>query len=77
MSQLFKHFPCYFLLMGSFLCSSSVYAVPADEIVWGWSIPPTFPNEAYGPRTDVDPELTGDIHLFDVWVPDGEGLYPL
>ena len=77
MNQLFKHFPYYLLLMGIFLCSTGVYAVPADEIDWGWSIPPTFPNEAYGPRIDVDPELTGDNHLFDVWAPDGEGLYPV
>lgn len=62
--------------MGIFVCSSGVYAVPADEIDWGWNIKPTFPNEAYGPRIDVNPELIGDNHLFDVWVPDGDGPYP-
>ena len=65
------------LLMGSFFCTSGVYAVPADKIDWGWSTPPTFPNEAYGPRTDVNPDLIGDNHLFDVWCPDGEGPFPV
>ena len=65
------------LLMGIFICASGVYAVPADEIAWGWKIKPTFPNEAYGPRIDVNPELTGDNHLFDVWVPDGDGPFPV
>lgn len=65
------------LLMGSFICASGVYAVPADEIDWGWSTPPTFPNEAYGLRTDVNPDLIGDNHLFDAWVPDGNGPYPV
>lgn len=66
------------LLIGTLLCSSGVYAVPADEIDWNWpNIEPSFPNEAYGPRTDVNPELTGDNHLFDVWVPDGEGPFPV
>ncbi|MFP6716075.1 MAG: hypothetical protein VCB82_01055, partial [Alphaproteobacteria bacterium] len=27
--------------------ASNLNAVPADEIDWGWSTPPTFPNEAY------------------------------
>ena len=54
-----------------------VNAVPAGEIDWGWSTPPTFPNEAYGPRTDVNPDLIGDNHLFDVWAPDGDGPYPV
>jgi hypothetical protein len=57
--------------------STGTYAVPADEIDWEWKIKPTFPNEAYGPRTDVNPELTGDNHLFDVWAPEGEGQYPV
>jgi acetyl esterase/lipase len=57
--------------------SSNLHATPAGEIDWGWRITPTFPNEAYGPRTDVNPELIGDNHLFDVWVPDGEGPYPV
>jgi len=57
--------------------SSNVYGFSQDEIDWGWKIPPTFPNEAYGPRTDVNPELIGDNHLFDVWVPDGDGPYPV
>jgi len=65
------------LLLGIFICSSGVYAVPADEIDWGWRVAPTFPNEAYGPRTDVNPDLIGDNHLFDVWCPDGEGQYPV
>jgi len=76
MNQLFKSALYYILLLGTFICSSGVYAVPADDIDWGWTIKPTFPNEAYGPRTDVDPELTGDNHLFDVWAPDGDGPYP-
>tara|TARA_B000000557_G_scaffold226493_1_gene196960 strand:+ start:1156 stop:1506 length:351 start_codon:yes stop_codon:yes gene_type:complete len=53
------------------VASAGADAAPADEIDWGWSIKPTFPNEAYGPRADVNPELAGDNHLFDVWVPDG------
>ncbi len=57
--------------------SSNVYGVSPDEIDWGWRHTPTFPNEAYGPRTDVDPDLIGDNHLFDVWVPDGDGPYPV
>lgn len=65
------------LFVGTFICASGANAVPADEIDWGWRIKPTFPNEAYGPRTDVNPELTGDNHLFDVWAPDGEGPYPV
>ena len=65
------------LLLGAVVCSTCAYAVPPDEIDWGWRIKPTLPNEAYGPRTDVNPELTGDNHLFDVWAPDGDGLYPV
>ena len=65
------------LLLGIFICSSGVYAVPADEIDWGWRVAQTFPNEAYGPRTDVNPDLIGDNHLFDVWCPDVEGQYPV
>ena len=65
------------LLLGAVACSTGAYAVPPDEIDWGWRIKPTFPNEAYGPRTDVNPQLTGDNHLFDVWAPDGDGLYPV
>ncbi|MDB4385623.1 hypothetical protein N9Z12_06220, partial [Opitutaceae bacterium] len=65
------------LLLGAVIFSGVVDAAPADEIDWGWRITPTFPNEAYGPRTDVNPELTGDNHLFDVWAPDGEGPYPV
>ena len=65
------------LLLGAVIFSGVVDAAPADEIDWGWRIKPTFPNEAYGQRTDVDPELTGDNHLFDVWAPDGEGPYPV
>ena len=57
--------------------SAGAGALAADEIDWGWRIKPTFPNEAYGSRTKVNPELTGDNHLFDVWVPDGDGLYPV
>ena len=57
--------------------ASNLNAVPADEIDWGWRHNPTFPNEAYGPRTDVNPDLIGDNHLFDVWVPDGDGPYPV
>ena len=65
------------LLLWTVVCSTCAYAVPPDEIDWGWRIKPTFPNEAYGPKTDVNPELTGDNHLFDVWAPDGDGLYPV
>lgn len=65
------------LLIGIGVGWSVADAVPADEIDWGWSFQPTFPNEAYGLRVDVDPELTGDNHLFDVWVPEGEGPYPV
>lgn len=65
------------LLLGAVIFSGVVDAAPADEIDWGWRIKPTFPNEAYGQRIDVDPELTGDNHLFDVWAPDGEGPYPV
>lgn len=65
------------LLLGAVVCSTCAYAVPPDEIDWGWRIKPTFPNEAYGPKTDVNPELTGDNQLFDVWAPDGDGLYPI
>ena len=57
--------------------ASNLNAVPADKIDWGWRHTPTFPNEAYGPRTDVNPDLIGDNHLFDVWVPDGDGPYPV
>jgi dienelactone hydrolase len=65
------------LLLGIVVGSTGAFAVPADEIDWGWSIKPTFPNEAYGPRIDVNPDLTGDNHLFDVWAPEGEGPYPV
>lgn len=51
--------------------------VLADEIDWGWSTPPTFPNEAFGSRTKVNPDLIGDNHLFDVWIPNGDGPYPV
>ncbi len=71
------NFPACILLLGTLICSNAVYAVPANEIDWGWRIKPTLPNEAYGPRTDVNPELTGDNQLFDVWAPDGDGLYPV
>lgn len=66
-----------FLLVFFTGMSSNLHAAPAGEIDWGWRIPPTFPNEAYGPRTDVNPDLIGDNHLFDVWVPDGEGPFPV
>lgn len=57
--------------------SSDVHGVSADQINWGWNAyPPTFPNEAYGTLTDVDPDLIGDNQLFDVWCPDGEGPFP-
>jgi hypothetical protein len=76
--RVFNRFPYTILLVvGAFICASGVYAVPADEIDWGWSTPPTFPNEAYGPRIDVNPDLIGDNHLFDVWCPDGEGPFPV
>ena len=54
------------MLIAARFLSTGVYAVPADEIDWGWSTPPTFPNEAFGPRIDVNPNLIGDNHLFDV-----------
>ena len=57
--------------------ASNLNAVPAGEIDWGWRHTPTFPNEAYGPRIDVNPDLIGDNHLFDVWVPEGDGPYPV
>jgi|GEM_PF-1072932 len=63
-------------VVGTSVGSPVSNTVPADEIDWGWRIKPTFPNEAYGLRVDVNPELTGDNHLFDVWVPGGEGPYP-
>lgn len=66
-----------FLLVFFLAISSNLHAFPADEIDWKWPITPTFPNEAYGPRTDVNPELIGDNHLFDVWVPAGGGPYPV
>ena len=57
--------------------SLDVFGVPADQINWGWNAyPPTFPNEAYGTLTDVDPDDVGDNQLFDVWCPDGEGPFP-
>ena len=49
----------------------------ADEIDWKWPTPPTFPNEAYGSRTKVNPDLIGDNHFFDVWVPEGDGPFPV
>jgi len=75
--SVFNSFPACLLWLGAFICSIGTYAVPADEINWGWKIKPTFPNEAYGPRTDVNRELTGDNHLFDVWAPNSEGSYPV
>ncbi len=75
--RVFNRFPYTILLMGIFICASGVDAVPADQIDWDWPITPTFSNEAYGPRTDVNPDLIGDNHLFDVWVPDGDGPYPV
>ena len=73
----FARFSANVLLIGIVVCSNAAYAVPADGIDWGWGIKPTFPNEAYGPIVDVNPELTGDNHLFDVWAPEGEDLYPV
>ena len=64
-------------VLAASVVSANGDALPDDEIDWGWKILPTFPNEAYGPRTDVNPELTGDNHLFDVWAPDGDDLYPV
>ena len=75
--SVFNNFPACLLLLGVLVGLTGAYAVPADEIDWGWKIKPTFPNEAYGSRTDVNPELTGDNHLFDAWVPEGEGQYPV
>ena len=75
--RVFNRSPYYILLVGIFICASDVYAVTADQIDWGWPTPPTFPNEAYGPRTDVDADLIGDNQLFDVWAPDGDGPYPV
>jgi acetyl esterase/lipase len=53
--------------------------VPADQIDWFWQEggEPTFPNEAYGPEVLVDPDNVGDNQLFDVWVPDGVGPFPV
>jgi len=60
--------------------------VTADQIDWFWQEggEPTFPNEAYGPEVLVDPNRigdnksnVGDNQLFDVWVPDGVGPFPV
>ncbi|NQZ78323.1 MAG: alpha/beta hydrolase fold domain-containing protein, partial [Ekhidna sp.] len=60
--------------------------VTADQIDWRWEEggEPTFPNEAYGPEVLVDPDKlpsgdsnVGDNQLFDVWVPDGVGPFPV
>lgn len=51
--------------------------IPANEIDWEWPISPTFPNEAFGSRTMVNPDLIGDNHLFVVWIPDGDGPFPV
>ncbi|WNC72790.1 Calx-beta domain-containing protein [Thalassotalea psychrophila] len=60
--------------------------VTADQIDWFWQEggEPTFPNEAYGPEVLVDPDKlpsgvsnVGDNQLFDVWVPDGVGPFPV
>ena len=75
--SVFAKFSASILLLGLAVTVTVAYAVPADEIDWGWSIKPTFPNEAYGSRVDVNPELTGDNHLFDVWAPEGQGSYPV
>ena len=75
--SVFNNFPACLLLLGVLVGLTRSYAVPADEIDWGWRIKPTFPNEAYGLRVDVNPELTGDNHLFDVWAPEGEGSFPV
>jgi hypothetical protein len=75
--SVFTKFSACLLVLGGFVSSTGADAVPADEIDWGWSIKPTFPNEAYGLRVDVNPELTGDNHLFDVWAPEGEGSFPV
>ena len=75
--SVYKKYRYLLLLLGIVVASAVVDAVPANKIDWGWSIKPTFPNEAYGPRIDVNPELTGDNHLFDVWMPEGQGPYPV
>lgn len=60
--------------------------VSPDQYDWGWGAgeEPTFPNEAYGPENLVDlgtnpwgKSNVGDNQLFDVWVPNGTGPFPV
>lgn len=76
------------LALGGGQPALAVNLIDPDNYDWGW-IPggePTFPNECYGSGNDclVDTDDNaagksneGDNKLFDVWVPDGAGPFPV
>jgi len=79
--------PLVVVLLTLSAITSGLYGelLPPDEINWGWgSNEPDFPNQAYGETSELDPgdilvdsDRRGNNQLFDVWVPDGEGPFPV
>ncbi len=74
------------LTLGAAQGAVAVNFIDPDDHDWGWEAgaEPTFPNEAYGPEdmVDIDDNAAGkkndgDNQLFDVWVPDGVGPFPV
>jgi len=68
--------------------AAAVNLIDPDDHDWRWELgaEPTFPNECYGEGdlclvdtddNDADKANDGDNQLFDVWVPDGAGPFPI
>ncbi len=76
------------LTLGIAQNAASVNLIDPDDHDWRWEegAEPTFPNECYGVGdlclVDIDDNISGkkndgDNQLFDVWVPDGVGPFPV
>ena len=76
------------LILGTAQNAAAVDLIAPDDHDWRWEVgaEPTFPNECYGTGelclVDIDHNISGkkndgDNQLFDVWVPDGVGPFPV
>jgi len=78
------------VVLGAAQHAAAVNLVDPDTYDWGWEAgaEPTYPNECYGSGNRClvdthnsvlapDKKNDGDNQLFDVWVPDGAGPFPI